>query len=130
MYTQINSYLYHEWLERIQEDEVFDDNTKPEDWHINEKNCLEFIEALNLDNSLGYDDLVKIIHEHPSGKDEKGHLFILYHDLVSHLAHLLLEDKKISFESLINIDCSVPVDRITKFLKMMQRELMSKKVRN
>ena len=65
---------------------MFDENDKPTEWQINEKNCLEFIEALNLDNSLGFDDLVKIMHEHPSGKDAKGHTFILYEHLVKHLA--------------------------------------------
>lgn len=39
----------------------------------------------------------------------------------------MLEEKKIEFEELIDRDCSIPVDRIQKFMNMLKKELDLKK---
>ena len=123
---QIEIYLCHEWIERLEEDGMFDENLKESEWMIDMKNILEFIEALNLEHCLTQDDIVNIIDKHADGKSSDGLAYIYYENLVSHLSSLLLEEKKVEFESLINNQCSVPADRITKFLKMLQRELKVK----
>ncbi len=49
---QIEIYLCHEWVERLEEDGMFDENENTTEWTINSKNTLEFIEALNLEHCL------------------------------------------------------------------------------
>jgi hypothetical protein len=127
---QIEVYLRHEWIERLEDDGMFDENLKPEEWEITLCNTQEFIEALSLEQCLTVDEIIDIIDKHGDGKDSEGMAFIKYINLVIHLAVLLLKVKKLEFESLINTACSVPADRITKFLKMLQRELMEKKHAN
>ena len=48
--------------------------------------------------------------------------------MIGPLSELLLMEKKVSFDCLINKDYNLPVDRILKFLKMLKRSLVEKQI--
>jgi len=123
-FDKINSYFYHEWYERLQDDGMFEteDDTfeHVKSWRVSADNCDEFIQALSL--GISEDELKVIIKN--QGSSDGSCLFV---DLVKPLGKFLMEEKGQTFEQVINMDqhseCYVPIDRISKFLKMMQMEL-------
>ena len=130
-FDQVNSYFYHEWLERLMDDGMFEGEDDAIDtvqtWRVKQGNYDEFIQALSLD--VTEDELKAIIIG--QGSTDGSSLFV---DLVAPLGKFLMEEKGQSFEQVINMErhseCYVPIDRIGKFLKMMQVELETKRSQN
>ena len=110
-------YLYHEWKDHIEEDGMFGDNDNSTTWLINKSNSQEFFEAIHVDQFVKLEEINTIITNNSDGPSND----IKYETLVTYLSNFLLEEKKVKFSDLIHIasDCTVPVDRIMKFLHML-----------
>ena len=63
------------------------------------------------------------LNDHEELEHATDNNFLSFYDLVRPLTRLLIKEKKVDFESLINIDSNVPADRIHKFLKMLKLEI-------
>jgi hypothetical protein len=105
---------------------MFED-LETEQWLINSQNIIEFIEALQLDRFLTEDEANRLVETSSISKDGNGKPEVEFIKLVGPLTELLLQEKNIEFDQLLNTHCTVPVDRIQKFLTMLQKELDQKK---
>jgi len=58
----LEPHFFAEWKERVSEDGMFEDDEEST-WKITVENCLEFIEAINIQEWVDEECLTKIIEE-------------------------------------------------------------------
>ena len=105
---------------------MFEDE-ESDTWKITKENGLEFIEALNIQEWADEEALNKIIDEQGS-VDENGIQGISFEIAVQNLMKIVVIEKSVSIDELFNFDdCTLPIDRISKFLRMLKMDLEHKK---
>jgi len=124
-FNQIKVYLSYEWLERLQYDGMFSE-MQDDHWIINITNATEFIEALGLEKVVSEDEMLGLVEKHFTTQDHNGLKGINFKSVVEPLTRLLFIEKNVSVDTLIDTNFNLPVDRIFKFLKMLDRELDEK----
>ena len=87
---------------------------------INNENITEFVEALELEDFVSDDEVLEIIQDLNSGEEVKE---APYNILKEKLYHLIVEKKKLPFGKLVNQHYSLPLDRVTKFLEMLEDDI-------
>ena len=105
---------------------MFEDE-ESDTWKVTKENGLEFIEALNIQEWADEEALNKIIDEQGS-VDENGIQGISFEIAVQNLMKIVVIEKSVSIDELFNFDdCTLPIDRISKFLRMLKMDLEHKK---
>ena len=105
---------------------MFEDE-ESDTWKVTKENGLEFIEALNIQEWADEEALNKIIDEQGS-VDENGIQGISFENAVQNLMKIVVIEKSVSIDELFNFDdCTLPIDRISKFLRMLKMDLEHKK---
>ena len=121
-------HVYRVWLDRLHDDNIFDEDasskkagsTIREDIDIiNEDNLTEFLEALDVQDIVSEDDLRDIIEKNCKSKDEKD---LSYAVMKEKLYEHIVEHKKASFNDLVHTHFSLPVDRVSRLIDMLQDE--------
>lgn len=122
-------HVYNVWSNRLQDDQIFDDSNSSnkgdnvadgEDGNIiNEDNLVEFIEALDVQNIVTTEELQDIIDKNSDKEEDKD---LSYTIMKEKLYDLIVEQKKVPFKDLINQHFSLPVDRVSRFLDMLNDE--------
>ena len=87
-------------------------------WLVTHSNLQELQEAMHLSDFISPSDVEKIL---AAGTDPMP-----FEQFKVLLAKELVEVRKISFKSLMHNDFTIPIDRISGFLKMLRAEIMAK----
>ena len=115
--TSLLMHLSNEWNLAVQEDGLFESfGSDTAAWKVSSSNMQELLEALHLSSHINADDAIKLLKQESLG----------YEDFKISLYKELVEVRAIPFTSLIQAHFSIPVDRISKFLKMLRAEISSK----
>ena len=115
--TSLLMHLSNEWNLAVQEDGLFESSgSDTAAWKVSSSNMQELLEALHLSSHINTDDAIKLLTQDSLG----------YEDFKISLYKELVEVRAIPFTSLIHAHFSIPVDRISKFLKMLRAEISSK----
>ena len=83
---------------------------------------MEFIEALDIQNHVSEDDVQSIIDENAEEEKPKE---LKYSVMKEKLFELIKNIKKVPFKNLVNQHFSLPVDRVSRFMDMLQDEFKS-----
>ena len=95
-------------------------------WKINNNNDQEFLDAINISNYIDVDELQKLILKYEQ-KDSDNLNFAFFTELVRPLMNILLLEENLTIDELFNFDnCTLPIDRITKFLRMLKMDITHK----
>lgn len=127
-YDSMQAHVFSEWHKSIVEDDVFEGEEDENLWIIDDTNAIEIIEALNYHHNdyLNEDEIVEFIEE--DQVDQKEAKIIeparkTWADLKFKVYKLLVEDKKIEFKDLIHQHHSMHVERVSRFLNILSREI-------
>ena len=110
-------HLSNEWNLAVQDHGMFESfGSDTAAWKVSSDNIQELLEALHLTSHISEEDASKLLTQDSLG----------YEDFKISLYKELVEVRSIPFTELINSHFSIPVDRISKFLKMLRAEIGSK----
>uniref|UniRef100_A0A7S3FVS4 Phosphodiesterase n=1 Tax=Strombidium rassoulzadegani TaxID=1082188 RepID=A0A7S3FVS4_9SPIT len=89
-------------------------------WTVTQENMREFIEAIEVHPFIELEEFSDIVEGMPNQQ-------ISFEMAVKTLIKMLVDDRKIPFNQLILKHHSIPADRIIKFMKMLRKDLLSRK---
>ena len=100
----------------------------PQAWKIDYHNCLEFVEAICVSEYIDEELCNELINKYGHTNSEEGSKYLDFDQCVQHMMKVVVVDRKIPFDELFNFDdYSLPIDRISKFLRMLKMDLEHKK---
>ena len=87
---------------------------------VTPENVVELLEALEIEEFVEEEDVLNMIQE-VVGESDK--MEVSYKILKEKLYEFIVKVKNQPFSSLVKVHYSVPVDRVSKFLDMLQDDL-------